>query len=172
MLVETQRSLSDSGVSEPGRNQDQTETARSNASQHITQPNAAIGGGGGGAQIYVTWDQMRGMIKDSEERTLSRVASLESQINTKLEAMPTTKTIWFSTLTGVGTILGFLFAVYQIAGDRFDTGLSVGGSVGSQINSNRQDIENLQKSQSEQSDKILEAISGIQRRIDKDAATK
>ena len=70
------------------------------------------GGGGGGT---VEW---QGLMKDYVD---SRDDAIESRLVAKLDKLATKGTIW----AALAAALGIIFAALAIAGDRFDSGLSV-----------------------------------------------
>jgi hypothetical protein len=83
----------------------------------------------------------------------ARDDAVEARLNQKLERLATKSTIW----AAMATALGVVFAAWALAGDRFDTGLSVSPML-EQVQANQNAVNSRQDAQTEMLNRKLDIL--------------
>lgn len=97
-------------------------------------------GGGGNKGSPIDYATVANMIKQSEEKIEVKLTAIEGRIDQKLSRLnqiPTESRMIFLGLVGLASMAGIFLALLAYGGDRADSGVAVGTSVGGQLEFNR-----------------------------------
>lgn len=132
---------------------------------------------GGETKQYATYEMVRDMIAQSEEKVTSKLESIETRIDqklSKLDNVPTTSTMIFTVGGALVAGLSLLMAILAFAGDRFDGGLGYGANIGDKIFDSRLAIAENEKRDEETRDRVdllLERMDKVLVRLGEDTQT-
>lgn len=89
-----------------------------------------------GPSPLVTFDVVRGMIQDSETKMASKIESIETTINSRLEKLdhlPSNVSLFFTAAGAALTVFLAVIAILAWGGDRFDGGVQMSQDSAAEI---------------------------------------